>query len=175
MGFRQGALSKAGKRTCKARFSSCSSASQRSGSLRCPATQHPITTMQAKLICDTTLDALQRCLDVGEFADVVAMQAIMNSLEISPEDFFACSTTFSERCLDHFSRVYESTPKRAALALCRLQACQEYDTTPRKGFLLIDPAAALRPVLARHEKSSREAFELTQLRRSTHSNLGGIR
>lgn len=124
--------------------------------------------VHARIVSDDALVALQGCLELPEFCDVVAMQAVMNSLPINPEDFYSSSTTFSERCLEHFCRIYHAPPKRSALALCRLMACQEFDCTPRSAYSLVDASSALRPYLQRHERESRASFELTQLRRSTH-------
>lgn len=123
--------------------------------------------MHAKLLSDYTLSALQGCLELPEFCDVVAFQAVMNSLTVNPEDFYSSSTTFSERCLEHFCRVYKAQPKRSALALCRLMACQEFDIKPRPALALVDPSAALKPHLAEYEKARRHAFELAQLHRSS--------
>lgn len=123
--------------------------------------------VQTPLLSDYTFSALQGCLELTDFCDIVAFQAVMNSLPVNPEDFYSSSTTFSERCLEHFCRVYKAPPKRSALALCRLMACQEFDGKPRPPLALVDASAALKPYLARHEKASRHAFELAQLHRSS--------
>lgn len=125
--------------------------------------------MHAKLLSDYTLSAMQGCLELPEFCDVVAFQAIMNSLPVNPEDYFSSSTTFSERCLEHFCRVYKAQPKRSALALCRLMACQEFDIQPRPPLSLVDPSAALSRHLSEHERVRSHAFELAQLHRSSPS------
>lgn len=126
--------------------------------------------MAERILSAFALEALQGCVELGDLADVIAMQAIMNTLAPAAGDYFSSSTAFSERCLEHFCLVYSCAPTRSALALCRLLACQAFDRSPPGGFARVDPSVALRPLLITSE-TARANYELVQLRRATVARL----